>query len=130
MITTSLFNHGEYELNSGKIVDFKIDCDYLSYDDIESLAKKIASKFTFWHVLGIPTGGNRLEQALYKHCTDDNKNLLLIDDVITTGNTMNIYRDKYKGEYNKILGVVIFSRMNPIELPYWITPLFNSTFYD
>lgn len=69
---TSLFQHGNFLLHSGDTTSFKIDCDALSDDDIETLAFEISLRVPpFSNVEGVPTGGLRLAQALERYRDGD-----------------------------------------------------------
>lgn len=121
-----LFNFGGFKLHSGGISDFKIDCDALTDGDWESVAELIASKIKFYEVIPIPTGGQKLANLL-RHYKDANSAVILIvDDVLTTGKSMEEMRNKLPRS-SDVAGVVVFSRIEP---PYWIHPIFiaNSSF--
>ena len=114
-----LFSKFDFVSHSGLPLNWKIDCDALTDDDLNTLAFVISQKFKFGSVVGIPTGGIRLETALRPYITTGPR--LLVDDVLTTGKSMGeLYED---GD----VGVVIFARG---ECPYWIYPLLKvNTFY-
>jgi orotate phosphoribosyltransferase len=119
--------------HSGNTFHYKIDCDSLSDDDIEALAKIIASKRLFYEVIGVPRGGIRLASALEKYkgknCTGSNfpveYSLLIVDDVLTTGRSMQEYFDKHSDNWESIGGAVIFARTDNV--PAWIMPIFTTT---
>lgn len=121
-----LFQTGEFKLNSGKISDFKIDCDYLSDEDLAALALKIAASVKFHKVFGVPSGGVRLEQALKKYEYKDKSYYptLIVDDVLTSGGSMERFVETLKNSYEikNYLGIVIFARKR---CPDWITPIFQ-----
>lgn len=111
----NLFNYGEFNLSSGTKSNFKIDCDALTDEDIDSIAQLVSdaiyfNEIQFRSIVSIPTGGDRFAKALSKYLTVDEENdmlpVLLVDDVFTTGKTINKYRQKY--EYTETL--VLFSR--------------------
>ena len=122
----NLFIKKDFISHSGIPLQWKIDCDVLSDEDIETCAWLIAQKIVFGAVIGIPTGGLRLEKALWKYTSNDSQTILIVDDVLTTGKSMEngfanltirkIYPDK------NIKGAVIFARTIP---PSWIMPLFQ-----
>lgn len=116
----SLFNLGNFKLHSGYSSNFKIDCDALTCNDIDSIAYLMAQRFQFSHVVGVPTGGTRLEAALKQYRQFNTDQCLIVDDVLTTGNSMEAVRDGLGGL--NIKGVVIFARG---KCPQWITPLFQ-----
>ena len=133
---SNLFNSGEFILHSGAKSNFKLDCDALTDEDIESIATLIHKNFRFRRVVGIPRGGLRLEKALKKY---EEKTLhlpvLIVDDVLTTGLGMEekkyeIQREHYEDEEKRpCQGVVLFSR-GPC--PVWVSSIFslNPCFYS
>ena len=123
----NLFNWGKFKSHSGKELDFKIDCDALSDADLDCLAELIARRFigfTFKTAIGISTGGLKLANKLKPFETNRSPTLLIIDDVLTTGESMNQMKAKWIHKYNQtdIEGVVIFARG---ECPDWVTPIFQ-----
>lgn len=116
---SDLFQSGFIRLHSGGHSSFKIDCDALTDGDLNTLAKLIAREFNFSKVVGIPTGGNRLAYALQKWIKKDGP-LLIVDDVLTTGNSMEDEKEKYP--HLHVIGVVIFARGS---CPSWIHPMFE-----
>ena len=117
--TMPLFGRGEFQLHSGGSTEWKIDCDALSDEDIETLAWLIARDRTFGSVEGVPTGGLRLAGALAQYARPDTLRVLIVDDVLTTGRSMEEAR---RGRLN-VTGAVIFSRMR--DVPSWIHPVFQ-----
>jgi len=124
---TNLFERGEFTSNAGLTLDFKIDCDALTDEDIETLAKIIGISIGFSKAISVPTGGDRLTAALVPYEDVAYDTILIVDDVLTTGGSMErvknelIHDDEY-GEYDEIIGVVVFARG---ECPDWITPIFQ-----
>jgi len=117
----SLFQKINVILHSGKKSDFKIECDDLSYSDVETLCYLISKKFKFFSVFGVPTGGIKFAEKLKKYCTNNPDDpTLVVDDVLTTGNSM-IEFVKEQNIPNPI-GVVLFSRG---KCPDWISPMFQ-----
>lgn len=104
----NLFNSGEFTLNSGRKSSFKVDCDYLSDEDIEALARLIKDNLPlFAWVEGVPTGGLRLAEALKPLAEPDHSSIgLVCDDVLSTGNSMEVQRDG-----RAAMGVVLFNRI-------------------
>ena len=64
MIKMNLFQRGDITLHSGGKSDFKIECDALTDEDVETLAYLISKKYKFNMVCGVAEGGLRLEEAL------------------------------------------------------------------
>lgn len=124
-MTLGLFNSGIFTLASNKSSNFKIDCDYLDDYDIETLSRIIYDTAKpFGYVKGVPTGGLRLADALRKYIDTTANGILIVDDVLTTGKSMeSILEETIKRTKNlNIQGVVIFARGL---CPEWITPLFT-----
>lgn len=106
-------------LHSGAMSDFKINCDVLTHEDIETLAYLISQKIKFYNVVGIPNGGTHLANALKKYISYGGV-MLIVDDVLTTGRSMEKARETYWSHTPQ--GVVIFARG---KCPDWITPIFQ-----
>jgi orotate phosphoribosyltransferase len=119
----NLFVTQDITLSSGQKSDFKIECDVLTDADIETLARLIGQKYEFNVAIGIPTGGTRLAHALQKYSDKSSKTVLLVDDVLTTGMSMERMRLELGLQGVKYLtAIVIFARG---KCPDWITPMFQ-----
>lgn len=106
-------------LHSGMLSAYKIDCDALDDDDIEAIAQRLSDLVdNFGFVLGIPTGGTRLANMLGLFLTGGCDTTLIVDDVFTTGRSMEEARARLLP--GPTIGAVIFAR-SPV--PNWITPL-------
>lgn len=114
----ALFKNETLISHAGLSLSFKIECDALTNEDIETLAKIISKKFSFGRVVGVPSGGLRLARALEKFQTDCKK-VLIVDDVLTTGTSMEEVRRATSADS---VGVVIFARG---KCPGWIRPIFQ-----
>lgn len=126
----SLFIQKDFKGNSGKELDFKIECDALSDESIETIAYLInknckEGKIKFSEVSGVPRGGIRIENALNKYIDPDGDYLLIVDDVLTTGGSMERHKEKIKTD-KKVLGFVIFDR-GELNVPTrsWVQPVFT-----
>jgi orotate phosphoribosyltransferase len=121
-----LFQLGNFVLHSGGESDWKINCDMLDDNDIRCLARLVHKLVSpFCTVTGIPRGGIRLAEELQQYVTVYGPHLL-VDDVYTTGNSMETYKDKilgYSGSPPVIIGAVIFAR-GPC--PFWVKSLFQT----
>lgn len=123
-----LFQTGDFALHSGATSPWKIDCDALTDDDIDTLALLIAEHVgAYEHAIGIPKGGLRLARAL-NYVTRPSLPcagpILLVDDVLTTGQSMRDAYDRVRQQHpqNAVRGYVIFSRAPASS---WITPIFS-----
>jgi hypothetical protein len=126
-----LFSRGDFQLHSGARSDYKVDCDALSNEDIDTVAYLLnfwirrVHEWTFKTVIGIPSGGTRLEKAFEAYCTpeDPTAGILLVDDVGTTWKSMEEERLNILRRTNfttSVHGAVIFARTKP---PIWIASL-------
>lgn len=111
-----LFVWGNFRSSSGNDLPYKIDADALSDASIKTLARIIADKYTFRMVHSVPTGGNRLARALGAYLSPEGVDLV-VDDVLTTGASMERVKRGIAADPTNILGVVIFARG---ECPEWV----------
>ncbi len=128
----TLFKWGAFKSHSGIPLNWKIEANALTKGDIECLARIISRHAgEFNYVVGIPSGGVRLADELTKYqspSSSDRKTILLVDDVLTTGASMQQEKKVLEGiarQHNTayiILGYVIFARG---KCPDWVTPMFQ-----
>lgn len=120
----TLFLSGSFTLHSGQRTSWKIDCDGLEPGDVETCAALMASMVGPFSVVdGIPTGGTRLALAMDQYLVScPEPTLLLVDDVLTTGKSMEAFRQKAVHLGFRVKGAVIFSRG---DCPGWVQPLFQ-----
>lgn len=120
--TYGLFQRGDFTLHSGEKSGIKIDCDALSDADLETIAWLLAGRLPlFGKVEGVPTGGLRLAEAMGRYARPAQSGLLIVDDVLTSGGSMEEHRAG-----RNAFGAVIFARRTP---PTWVTSLFTMTPY-
>lgn len=121
----SLFNWGKFKLHSGSKSSFLIECAYLAPEDWTTLAMLVAERIHFKDVVGVPSGGLKFAEALkfYKK-NDPNLPILIVDDVLTTGKSMETIKKKM-GVDAYCVGIVLFARGKP---PWWVTPIFQMNF--
>lgn len=108
----NLFQLGKFTSHAGNELEWKIECDALTDDDWECLAKMISERIMFHEVVGIPRGGNKLAAALQKYCETEKTPKtyrLVVDDVWTTGKSM------METLQNDDFGYVVFARRR---IPY------------
>lgn len=109
-------------MHSGDASNFKIECDVLTEEDMDTLAYLISKKMSFGTVWGIPTGGTKLAVALNRYISDNSSTWLIVDDVLTTGRSMDNFREIMSVPQEQIKGVVIFART---KCPDWVIPIFQ-----
>ncbi len=113
-----LLTMGDFVLHSGSRSRFKIDCDALTDADLEAAAAWLSQALLpFGTVEGVPRGGLRLAEALRKYAMPGDQGLLLVDDVLTSGASLEKQRAG-----RKAVGAVLFSRT--LIYPSWVTALF------
>lgn len=118
---SNLFQRGDFVLASGLHSTFKIDCDALTDDDIETIAWMINENLwlPFGSVQGVPTGGNRLAKAMKMYCRPyKTDRVLIVDDVWTTGGSMRKHKELHCSD-KEVIGAVIFARHAPDP---WVLP--------
>lgn len=116
----SLFLNQSFISHSGINLPFKIECDDLTPEDLKTLAEIVSHKFKFKQAIGIPRGGNRFAHALNNFAHSQNSLTLIVDDVYTTGKSMNEMAKNYENSWH--IGIVIFARNLT---PNWIYPIFS-----
>lgn len=122
-LMNNLFQKMDFTSHSGKRLDWKIECDALTDADIETLAFIISKRYKFCKVNGIPRGGLKLEKALLKYRDKRSDTFLIVDDVLTTGKSMEVKKKEIGGRFPRnIQGAVLFARG---KCPDWITPVFD-----
>jgi orotate phosphoribosyltransferase len=106
---TNLFQSGMFKLASGTVSRFKIECDALTPNDWEALAEQIANRCEeFGAVLGVPTGGEPLAEALKGYRSRGA--LLVVDDVLTTGDSILATLRHHRNYLGGVTGWVVFAR--------------------
>jgi len=123
----------KHELSSGIESCLTIDVEALSDTEMVGFSNLIAKKYSFKRVFGIPRGGSRLADCLKRDQSPYGElDLLIVDDVYTTGETINEYV-KHLHNDTSFMVVVLFTRQKPkenyIEGVVIMNQTFN-TFYD
>ena len=122
----NLFQEIDFVGHSGDNLHWKIECDALSDSDWKCLAFMISEHEPrpFQAAIAIPRGGVKLGVYLNEYSTQNPKHPYLIcDDVLTTGGSMNEYKDKYFSKYD-CFGWVIWNR-GKFENIDWVKSLFT-----
>lgn len=111
----NLFQHSAFRSHAGRELTWKIECDALTDDDIECLAHQLLRivrirGITTPRFIGIPRGGIRLASAMNRLANvavSSDKSQVIVDDVYTTGMSMQQAMD----QHGAVFGVVLFTRM-------------------
>ena len=119
----NLFQLGNFLLHSGDRGQFKINCDCLTNEDWNTLAYIIKESTIFSEVIGVPNGGLELASKLKKYRKKKANLVLIVDDVLTTGASMEIVRNKLMVPSR---GIVVFARG---QCPSWVVPIFQMDTY-
>ena len=102
----SLFESGEFVLNSGTITDWRINAEFLVSSDIKVCARLLASILPPYDAVeGVPSGGLQLADELREFIIPGAKRLVIADDVWTTGGSWN----RIRGD-REAFGAIIFNR--------------------
>lgn len=118
-----LFQTGKFTLHSDDKRDWKIECDALSEREWATIAWMMFPHLAaFGKVIGVPRGGHALARALGPYVMSGCKTLL-VDDVLTTGQSMEHARMLYPGAH----GAVVFATCKP---PDWVSVLFQMRLSD
>jgi len=120
-----MFNWSQFTSHSGLSLNWKVDCDSFTSEDwvcLATIARQLLQA-DYREIIGIYRGGIPFADALYERTTTwshrVNYPVLIVDDVFTTGRSMEEERLKWK---EPVKGLVVFAR-NPT--PAWITPIWT-----
>jgi hypothetical protein len=112
----SLFQKLNFTSAAGLTLFWKVECDLLTESDWATLAKMVSDQITFGEVEGVPRGGLPFAEALKPYITSGP--LLIVDDVLTTGLSMERHRNN-----REAIGVAVFSR--GLIKPNWIKSIWT-----
>ena len=122
-----LFQKVDFKSHAGLDLTWKIEMDSLTpkeWDCISTMILELSPPFK--EAIGIPRGGNVLGKLLNRHGTGKEEDpICIVDDVLTTGMSMNTYREEMdieRWQKSCALGWVVFARVRP---PKWIKALFQ-----
>ena len=127
----NLFQSMNFTSHSGKKLNWKIECDGISNEEWATLAEMIYEyePRNFGEVVGIPRGGVPLAEKLQGYATGNGMDpILIVDDVLTTGGSMNTFQMDYfrnRDPRRGYIGWVVFSRIPLEHANGWISSLFT-----
>ena len=119
-----LFIEQDFIGHSGDELHWKIECEALFPNEWKCIARMIMEYQTepFQAAIGIPRGGLKLSGYLNQYATQNsNDPYLLVDDVLTTGGSMEQYKEEHLKEKD-VIGWVVFARTKPAD---WSKSLFQ-----
>ena len=125
MQAIDLFQSVDFKSHSGLDLTWKIEMDTLSDPEWFTICRMIMEYSSpFREAIGIPRGGIKLGNLLNQHGTGKREDpVLLVDDVLTTGESMNEFKRKRQWRNpTKYIGWVVFARN---KCPDWVTALFQ-----
>lgn len=116
---TDLIINQEFTSAAGLKLPWKIECDALSDQEWEAIAKIMTPHLPeFGTVVGIPTGGIKLANAMKPYLTEGNKSVLITDDVWTTGKSMKNTAKLLNTRH--WFGLVVFARASVPANIWWM----------
>ena len=121
----NLFQSVDFISHSGLELKWKIECDALSDPEWFTISQMIMEiSVPFKEAIGIPRGGTKLGSLLNQYGTGKREDpVLLVDDVLTTGESMKQFKTKRSWRYpSDYIGWVVFART---KTPKWVTALFQ-----
>lgn len=118
----SLFKTGTFTSAAGLELQWKIECNALTDEDLTTIACVAGPRLNFSSVEGVPNGGLRLAQALEPFVTEGARggDLLIVDDVFTTGWSMEQHRGGRCAQ-----GLVLFARDITFPRHSWIKSIWT-----
>ncbi len=128
----NMFQKEDFVSHAGLNLTWKIECDAMTPEDWDTIAYIVSLSYKFSNVRGIPRGGLPFQKALEKYEDSSVLKILIVDDVLTSGESMSEFKDSIlKGsrtiwEDKDIQGVVLFSRF-PCNLD-WVKIIFQLNF--
>jgi len=113
-----LFKLGQFTSAAGLLLDWKIECDALTKEDWDCIAHASHVKIgAFGQVYGVPSGGWALRDAFLPYVTVGAPTWLIVDDVWTTGASMNKFVRTLIRNEQPWVGYVAFARGHIEHMP-------------
>jgi hypothetical protein len=110
-IPKTLFSPGTFTSAAGLELHWKIECDALTLDDWKTIAKACEDDLPeFGRVLGVPRGGLALAEAFKPYVDFRSDQILIVDDVWTTGKSMRAFAAEQGLDRDQWHGFVAFAR--------------------
>lgn len=121
----NLFYFGDFTLHSGEKSNFLIDVNALSDEELTAVAQYALGFLSPYRwVVPILQGGLRFANALAPFADKNSQSVLIVDDVYTTGKSMEEALRILDGYPHPVWGVVLFSRA--AATPNWIYSCFTT----
>jgi len=116
----TFFKFGWFASHSGFQLPFKIETDDWTDEDLAGVAAMLNGKFAFSEVYSVPSdempprtpAGPRLARIMRERCAfTKGYPILIVDDVLTTGRSMNEFREiVMRNRTGTAIGFVLVSR--------------------
>lgn len=120
---TPVFQLRRTTLSSGLVSGWKLNFERFDQPSVWCFAAQIARRAgAFGRVEGVPTGGEELARCLARWIQPTSDVLLIVDDVLTTGESIRQQRNG-----RRATGWVVFDRSAEfgIERPGWVRALWR-----
>ena len=123
-----LFQKVDFKSHAGLDLSWKIEMDALSENEWKCIAHMITElSQPFRAAIGIPRGGLKLSGYLNEHGTQKESDpYLIVDDVMTTGGSMEVFKKEHFND-KYVIGWVVFARS---KVPIWCDALFRMPYRE
>lgn len=125
--SVNLIQLGNFTLSSGTKSGWKLVADQFIRDNLDGLVELTRYLVgPFGWVEGVPKGGCLLANSLKPFIIPSSENRLIVEDVLTTGSSMERFREHtishYGASYYMYRGITVFAR-GPC--PSWVQAVFQ-----
>ena len=124
-----LFQKVDFKSHAGLDLSWKIEMDALSDNEWKCIAHMIIElSQPFQAAIGIPRGGLKLSGYLndYGSTQKESDPYLIVDDVMTTGGSMEVFKKEHFND-KYVIGWVVFARS---KVPIWCDALFRMPYRE